>query len=383
LNSSSSKSLHQEYNLSATLFNPRKTLDNFNMNYMKKNCLIGLFFIGFSFVFSTCDLHAQGCFPQDKLPPHITSLTNFGQRAEWSLDGKQVYFLDKAGGEVWVVDVKTKKTRQITKPEDRPPGHGCYRVVCLANGDLLLGCGAERHKLYFQVLDKSLQYPPKMIEGEAFDEGPAVSRKSMKIAWTLPGQQQIYAGEIAYSDGQPKIIHKKLVVDNKNVVTIDGQKYEDILESQNWRPKNEEELIFAQYRKGDVFSSEVLGIDLNTSKIVNYSKAPDTYEEPEGIFPNGEYTLMESDKHQPKGTSTIEVYKLKLDGTGNDYERLTFFSDVKGFRASNPVVSDDGNFIAFQASEANSDAGAGCSLYLFDIKKFEMANQANKIEKGK
>ncbi len=346
---------------------------------MKNNHLIYLLFTSFVFMFPSDELYAQGCFPQDKLPSHITSLTDFGQRAEWSLDGKQIYFLDKAGGEVWMVDIKTKKTRQITQAEDRPPGHGYYRVVSLANGDLLLGCGAERHELYFQVLDKNLKHPPKTMEGESLDEGPAVSRKSMKIAWTLPGQQQIYAGEIAYSDGQPKIIHKKLVVDNKNVVTVDGQKYEDILESQNWRPKKEEELIFAQYRRGDGFSSEVLGINLKTGNIVNYSKSPDTYEEPEGIFPDGVYTLMESDKHRPtKGTSTIEVYKLKLDGTGKHYERLTFFSDIKGFRASNPVVSDDGKLMAFQASEANSEAGAGCGLYLFDLKKFEKTKRVNK-----
>lgn len=351
---------------------------------MKKIYLIYLLLTSFSLVCPKCELHAQNCFPQNKLPPHITFLTDFGQRAEWSLDGKHLYFVDKAGGEVWMIDIKTKKPRQITKPEDRPQGHGYYRVVSLANGDLLLGCGAERHKLYFQVLDKSLKNPPKTIEGEELDEGPAVSRKSMKIAWTLPGQQQIYAGEIAYSDGHPKIVNKKLVVDNKNVVTVDGEKYEDILESQNWRPEDEEELIFAQYRRGDGFSSEVFGVNLITGKIVNYSKAPDTYDELEGIFPDGEYTLMESDKHQPtKGTSTIEVYKLKLDGTGNDYERLTFFTDIKGFRASNPVVRNDGNFIAFQGSHANSDAGVGCGLYLFDIKKFEKAGQANKLKKGK
>ncbi|CAN5157606.1 hypothetical protein BH23BAC1_BH23BAC1_26880 [soil metagenome] len=346
---------------------------------MKKHFLFYLPFLFLILVFSKYKLIAQDCFPEDKLPPHITFLTDFGQRAEWSLDGKQVYFVDKAGGEVWVVDIKTKNTRQITRPEDRPSGHGYYRVVSLANGDLLLGCGAERHKLYFQVLDKSFKFPPKTIEGEELDEGPAVSRKSMKIAWTLPGQQQIYAGEIAYADGQPKIVNTKLVVDNKNVVTIDEKKYEDILESQNWRPKKEEELIFAQYRRGDGFSSEVFGINLQTGKIVNYSKSPDTYDEPEGIFPDGEYTLVESDKHKPtKGTSTIEVYKLKLDGTGKNYERLTYFTDEKGYRASNPAVRDDANFIVFQGSHANSDAGVGCGLYLFDIKKYNKAGATNK-----
>ena len=43
-----------------------------------------------------------------------------------------------------------------------------------------------------------------------------------------------------------------------------------------------------------------------------------------------------------------------------------FRSDIKGFKSSNPVVRDDGKFFVFQASEASSDAGVGCGLYLFD-----------------
>jgi len=382
---------------------------------MGKKYLICLLFTGCSILFSQNNLLAQGCFPEDKLPPHITFLTGFGERAEWSHDGKQVFFCDKAGGDIWVVDVGTKEIRQITRPEERPQGHGYYRVACLANGDLLLCGGTERHRLYFQVLDKSFKHPPVTIEGggwddggEGCDEGPAVSRTSMKIAWTTPGQMQIYTGEIAYSNGLPKIINKKLVIDYKNVVTVDGIKYENSIETQNFRPKKEEELIFAQYstvwriverNKPTVMAQrnsaestkkssetpginsggcEVFGINLTSGKIINYSKAPEIYDEPEGIFPDGKYILVENNKHEPSGrTGTIDLYKLKLDGSGK-LERLTFFADVKGYRASNGVVSDDGNFIAFSGSKANMDAGQGCGLYLFDIKKFEKTTKSKK-----
>jgi hypothetical protein len=204
---------------------------------MNKNILICLLLISFSCLLSNNELQGQDCFPLDKLPDHITVLTDFGQRAEWSNNGKQVFFVDKAGGEVWVVNIKTRKVRQITKAEDRPLGHGYYRVNCLVNGDLLLCCGAERHRLYFQILDKRFKNPPKTIEGggwdeggEGCDEGPAVSRTSMKIAWTEPGQLQFCAGEIAYSNGQPKTINKRLLVDNKSVETVNGVKYEDMIE---------------------------------------------------------------------------------------------------------------------------------------------------------
>ncbi|MGB2734324.1 MAG: hypothetical protein WBC35_10685 [Saprospiraceae bacterium] len=346
---------------------------------MKSAGVVCLLVLSLILGFSSCGYHPHGCFPGDKLPAHIIPLTDFGQRAEWSIDCKKTYFLDKAGGEVWVVDIRSKKTKQITKLADRPAGHGYYRVLCLSNGDLLLGCGAKREELYFQVLDKSFKKSPATIEGESLCEGPAVSRKSMKIAWTLAGQKQIFIGELAYTDGQVKIINKKLLIDNADGrVMVDGQEYETIIETQNWRPALEEELIYSEYRMGGdtLFKSEVFGIDIHTGKTVNYTQSAHTYDEPEGIFPNGVYTLTECDRHRPTlKSSTIEVYKLKLDGTAEDYERLTFFSDVEGFRASNPVVHDDGNSFVFQASEANSAAGAGCGLYLFDIKKFEQAKQ--------
>jgi Tol biopolymer transport system component len=315
---------------------------------------------------------AQDCFPVDKLPKHITALTNFGQRAEWSLDGKTIYFLDKPGGDIWMVNVKTKRTTKITKPENRPTGYGYYRVLCLANGDLLLCGGVERHRLNFEILDKSLLKPPQKIINEELDEGPAVSRKSMKIAWTVPGQLQIYMGTIQYQNTGYTIIDKKLLVDAKHVVTDEGITYEDIIETQNFRGKDEDELIFAQYKRGTSFRSEVFGINIKTGNIINYSKDSLAYDEPEGIYPNSKYTLVESDKHDiTNGTSTIDIYALKLDGTGKHYKRLTFFSALKGYRSSNPVMRYDGSYMAFQGSKASSEAGGGCGVYLFNFKKFK------------
>ena len=336
---------------------------------MKQIYVFYLLFISCILGFSTYDLKAQTASANDSLPPHIPSLADFGQRPEWSIDGKQIYFLDECyeGGEVFVVDVSTKEIRQLTKPEDRPKGHGYYRVLCLPNGDLLLACGAVRQMLYFQVMDKSLKNPPYNIDAEVLVEGPAVSRKSMKIAWTLPGQLEIYTGEIAYSDGRAKIINKKYLVGIKDIVPLDGAAYRDIIETQNWRPPLEDELTFSLYRResdgtkwgrsssgSGIYESEVLGVSLTTGKIVNYTKPPDINGEPEGIFPDGKYTLMESHR---------EIYKLKLDGSGNDTERLT-----EGFSATNPMVHDDGNSFVFMTRKCRG-------LYLFDIQKYEQEKQ--------
>jgi len=328
------------------------------------------FYCYFLFLVLSCNTkETNGCFPKELLPSHIEPLTDFGQRAEWSLDGKTVYFVDSAGGDVWMVDIRSKKTRKITKPSYRPSGHGYYRVLCLSNGDLLFTCGPERYKLYMQVMDKSLNTPPVSIPNEQINEGPAISRKSMKIAWS-PDHKTIYSGEMKYNDGNPPTIaNKQLIIDNVDII-VDGIKYEDILEPQDFRPPDHNELIWSQYGKTSkgVFSSEVMGYNYKTGEIVNYSKAPEQYDEPEGIFPNGTFTLIESDKHNPKGTAFIDIYKISLDLNAPSYERLTFFSDVKGFRSSNPVVSDDGKKIAFQASIAGSAAGSGCGLYIFDLE---------------
>ena len=314
---------------------------------------------------------SEGCFPVEKLPGHISSLTRFGQRAEWSLDGQYVYFVDSAGGDVWRVDIQTKRTQKITRPEYRPYGHGYFRVLCLADGDLLFTCGPERYQLYMQVMGKDLSKPPVNIPGEQINEGPAVSRISDKIAWS-PDHKMIYTGRIGYRNGIPVILNKKLVIDNRNVV-VNGKRYEDILEPQDFRPPEETELIWSQYGKTStgIFSSEIMGYNLLTGDIYNYSNAPDQYDEPEGIFPDGIHTLVECDRHHPEGTAFIDIYRFKLDTADPEYERLTFFSDVKGYRSSNPVVRDDGRMFVFQASLAGSAAGAGCGLYLFDLDQYK------------
>src|SRR6185369_10987942 len=101
---------------------------------------------------------------------------------------------------------------------------------------------------------------------------------------------------------------------------------------------DEKELTFSAYGHQ---GTDVCGIDLATKKVVNYSNAPDQYDEPEGIFPDGLHELVESDKQNRQGSGHVDLWKLALDGTGS-MERLTYFSDVPGYKASNPVVNDDG-----------------------------------------
>ena len=220
-----------------------------------------------------------------------------------------------------------------------------------------------------QIVKGDFSEKPRTLD-EPINEGPAISRHDMKIAWT-PRQKKIWLGEIEYIDGIPKIENKRMIIDNSNIVA-DSIKYEGMIEPQSFRPPGENELIWSQYGEDDHgrFTSEVMGYDLTTGQITNYSKAPNQYDEPEGMCPDGEYTLVESDRHHPEGTSFIDIYKLRLDGTGRNVERLTRFSDTKGYRSSNPVCSDDGKYMVFQASRAGTDAGVGCGIYLFNFGKY-------------
>jgi Tol biopolymer transport system component len=69
------------------------------------------------------------------------------------------------------------------------------------------------------------------------------------------------------------------------------------------------------------------------------------------------------------GAGNIDIWKLKLDGTGKDFTRLTNFNDYTGGKASNPVVSTDGKYMAFQVAKTTDPAGVGYGILLYQFKK--------------
>ena len=74
--------------------------------------------------------------------------------------------------------------------------------------------------------------------------------------------------------------------------------------------------------------------------------------------------------NQPEGYQEVDIYKLALDGSGKT-ERVTRFADYPGWKSSNPVVSDDGKYIAFQFAKKGDPAGVGRGLLILDLQKFE------------
>jgi len=320
-----------------------------------------------------------------QFPSYIHQITHFGERADWSLDGKKILFVGRTFGDVYEVDIQSG----VITPVTHHYYHGGYtRALYLSNGDILLS-GPEqfnpqaayewrRWKCELWVLDKSLNKPPVKLGAYCF-EGPCVSRSRKTIAWTQnygmeaqpTGRFVIWMADIDYSSGKPQLAGQRLVIDNSHP-GLKGA----VLETQNFRPPDEKEIIFQS-----TIGVETFGYNSESGKLTNYSMTPDKHEEPEGIFPDGKSTLVESDREATIGkwSSNVDFYRLQLDGSGQA-ERLSFFAESGKFRGTNPVVSDDGRFIAFQVSPSTAEAGVGMGIFIYDIEKAKelISRQAGK-----
>ena len=309
----------------------------------------------------------------DNLPPYITWLTTWGQRADWSHDGQRILFMEKTFGDVFEIDLKTKELRPMTHHYFH---EGYTRALYLSNGDILLA-GArgfdandpwpsrteENAELW--ILKHDLSGPPVAL-GEKISEGPAVSRAQMRIAWTQ--KNKFYLGDISYQNGTPKIVEKRMILDKQDLDFTFGS-----METQNFRPPEEKEIIFTVYAYQ---GGEVMGVNIDTGEVINYSN-DNASDEPEGIFPDGHYTLVESDKHIPEERDTHDLHKLALDGSGK-YQRITHFSDYPGgWESGDGVVSDDGSFIAFQCAKNTDPPGVGRGILILDLEMYEKISKDN------
>jgi len=310
--------------------------------------------------------------PLENLPRHIEMLTHFGERADISPDNQRIAFMNKSFGDAFVIDLKTRVIRCLTCSV---PGAAFLRVMHLITGDYLL-IGPERftdirasrsrdNELWF--LSQQPGSTPVRLN-QKMSEGAAVSKKSLRIAFSqtsaqnpeLPaGASRLITAQMDLSGGALKLVNQKVVHESKDrSCVIEAQDFHD----------NDTKLTFSCYEPNDTAS--VMGIDLATGQVTNFSKAPGTYNEPEGIFPDGQYTCVEADRQAQKlggkgGHRQIDIWKLKLDGTGQDFTRLTHFNDYEGYKASNPMVSTDGRFMAFQVAKAADEAGVGYGILLY------------------
>jgi hypothetical protein len=312
--------------------------------------------------------------PLQHLPANIEVLTHFGERADISPDNERVAFMAKSFGDAMLIDLKT---RFITCLTCNVPGAAFLRVMHLVTGDYIL-IGPDHfedihtsrtrdNELWFLSKERGSK-PVKL--GQKMSEGAAISKKTLKIAFSqtpdqaqdlAPESSRLIVADLEISSGLPKLINRKTVYVSKDrSCTLEAQDFYD----------NDRKMVFTCYEpKG---AASVMGIDLETGQVTNFSKMPGTYNEPEGIFPEGLYTAVESDRQCKEygggcGSGNIDTWKLKLDGTGKDFTRLTYFNDYEGGKASNPVISTDGKFMAFQAAKTSDPAGVGYGILIYNF----------------
>lgn len=314
--------------------------------------------------------------PEENLPPHIIRLTGFGERAAWSPDGRRIAFMSKSYGDAFEIDLETRMIRLLT-------GHflhkGFLRVQYLPNGDFFL-IGARTFEdisttrardQEMWVMRADAKEPPVPL-GHKISEGVAISRRQLKIAWAnthgqypdllSPGESVLYTADIVYKNGVPTLENKQEVVRSKSP--------ECTLEAQDFR-RDDTELIYVCYRAPHF--ADVMGVDLNTRKVTVYRRVEGEYNEVEGIYPDGEYALVESSREQGgperQNSKYIDLWRLRLVPHSTDFVRMTRWGDYEGYKASNPVVSPDGRWFAFQSARSKDPAGVGYGIFLYKLKE--------------
>lgn len=311
--------------------------------------------------------------PLEALPGDTEMLTHFGERADFSPDNRRVAFMAKSFGDAFVIDLGTRIIRCLTC---NVPGAAFLRVMHLASGDYLL-IGPERfadirtsrhrdNELW--LLRRSPGAKPARL-GQKMSEGAAVSKKALRIAFAetagqnpelAPRRSRIWVADVDVEAAELK--NRRVVVESPDdSCTLEAQDFFD----------NDQKLTYTCYERGGTAS--VWTVDLGTGARVNQSQAAGSYNEVEGIFPDGLHTCVESDRQAVLRGKTqlfrdIDIWKLRLDGTGKSFERLTFFNDYEGWKASNPVVSTDGRYLAFQAARTADEAGVGYGILLKRLK---------------
>ena len=277
--------------------------------------------------------------PLDHLPPNFEVLTHFGERADISPDNLRVAFMAKSFGDAMVIDLNTRAIRCLTC---NVPAAVFLRVMHLVTGDyILIGPDHFENIRVSRTRDNELWFLSKergsrpIKLGQKMSEGAAISKKSLKISYSETSQQN---PDLASESSRLAVAE----LDDKMTFTC-------------YEPRGQ---------------ASVMGIDLRTGVVTNFSKAPGSYNEVEGIFPDGLYTAVEADRQceqlgGTRGSGNIDIWKLKLDGTGKDFTRLTHFNDYAGGKASNPVISTDGRFMAFQVAKTDDPAGVGYGILLF------------------
>jgi Tol biopolymer transport system component len=312
--------------------------------------------------------------PEAHLPPNITQLTAFGERAVWSPDGKRIAFMGKSFGDAFEIDLRTRLVRMLTAHFRHA---GFLRVHYLPNGDyLLIGARTFTDIRTTRDRDQELWLLPADLHGapvplgQKISEGIAVSRTHDRVAWSntrgqypdslAEGESVLYVADVVYENGAPRLANKTEVLRARRPACT--------LEAQDFR-RDDRELVYTCYRAGD--KADVFGVDLATHAVTTYRKVEGEYNEGEGVSPDGAWELVESSRDQGADRQTsqyIDLWRMPLVPNGTEFVRLTRWGDYEGYKASNPSVSPDGKAFAFQSARSKDPAGVGYGIFVYRLK---------------
>lgn len=332
--------------------------------------------------------------PFEQLPSNMERLTTFGWRPVISPDGRELLFVNKEFGDVFTMDLESRRIDCITDTIcPNLPNHAVfYRASYLPNGDYLL-VGMEkwpqdepdqrmpvysraRHEectMYYLKSGDRRAVPAPF--GPKFYEAAAIGQSAMKVAyvenwWSTPdipeGDSRLFVADLDINGDVPKLVNVKLMLESSfppdgRLAAVDF--YDD---------DTKVSLITYLYTPRN--AAHMLSLDLETGEVIDMTPDAVSADEPAAMFPGASHALIRSSSHVvPDGTkpdkaelAPMDLYKLKLDGTGRECTRLTHVSDFPGFKAHNGSVSPDGKFMVFQISEG---AGHGDMLSCGFVKQ--------------
>jgi hypothetical protein len=315
--------------------------------------------------------------------PEAELLSEFGGRPSFSPDGKRLAFVGRSYGDAFEIDLSTRAVRNLTA---NIPHHGVMRIQYLASGDFLVtaprfapGPNTRAH-LELWVLDKGLQKSLQPLGAHPF-EGVAVSLATGTIAWTaiepalkdnenwalgFARQTKRYAARVTRANGMFALAEKREIMANlpKECSFIEPQDFRD----------GDRELVYSCIgsARASQVSISVMGTRLPDGPSIVYFRQPGEYAEAEGIAPGGAWTTVECGKQGTAALPPLDICRLELK-PGGTLSLLVKGVAPDGTHVSNPVVSPDGKWLAFQRSTSdNPDVGAGDGIYLMPMPVREL-----------
>ena len=327
--------------------------------------------------------------PYGDAPWNVRRLTPAGERAAFSPDGTRLAYIERQFGDAFEIDLRTGVERNLTSAF---PNAGFLRVQYLRDGNYVLtgprtfvDANVSRwNDAGLWVLKADLASPPTWL-GQTLFEGVAVAERSDRIAFAVTHRQhpdrfpasqfpggtgsKLYTADVRYdAAGTPYLADVA-----ERFSTTQGIEAQDFTDEDN-------RVTVPRY----LSAAATYSVDLYAGTWRPLRYVSGEYNEPEGLFPGGSATLLESsrDKGAGRGSSQyIDLWKLDLaaaakgsasrgDASLTGYSgmsRLTRWGDIDGFKATNAVVSPDGRFVAFQTARRGLEVGAGEGIFLMAL----------------